>query len=479
MTSQTRTITFANTKFLPVLLNWFLHIRRQRLPTPATVALDEPLHRYLTDRGFPSIMQPHHGSRNKLWELRTKVFSDLLDSGRSFLHSDADAVWLGNPWLSITASDADITLSQGTIWPPDVVAKRGFVACCGFFHAKSNERTKNFFRRLASQTAMITDDQVSLNRLLDEVNVTWEHPQTPADTLSYQGIRFNCFKSTIFGQSQTTGLTVALLPHSEYQRLATPSHPATVKHPIKPDQKEDTQTHLQKQNCWILREDWQQLPFNEATLEVLMKDELSPKTLTNLPGQTGGAWTAETHKRLYPAIFNQGLAGYITRNFNPNTVLEFGSGLGDLARFIADNSACKSIHCIEPLMMPEDIGKHPKITQFTTNIFRESKRADLRPKYDLVLSIEVAEHVERSMHNILFDFLVKRCEKWLVFSAARVGQGGHGHIAERPEEEWRSEIVSRGLHFREDLTLGARNASDRKNINHCRNVMVFERPSVY
>jgi cyclopropane fatty-acyl-phospholipid synthase-like methyltransferase len=125
--------------------------------------------------------------------------------------------------------------------------------------------------------------------------------------------------------------------------------------------------------------------------------------------------------------------------------------------------------------MPDDVKKNAKITQFTSDIFAAKEPDHFLPQYELVLSIEVAEHVERTNHDFLFDFLVKHCKKWIIFSGARVGQGGHGHIAERPEEEWRSELVSRGMHFRADLTSAARTACDQKNVNHRRNVMVFEK----
>jgi|GEM_PF-3566151 len=475
MGHQTLSLTFANTAFLPVLLNWFLSIRKLGLNTPTTIALDEPLHRFLSERGFPSVFRPCTGDRNELWKLRTETFLELLETDQSFLHSDADAIWLGDPWPFITSAGADITLSQGTIWPPDVVSRRGFVACCGFFHTESNSRTKEFFQNLTAHTAITSDDQVSLNRLFDDFDIAWDVSQKSAETKTYQGVPFRCFESTVFGLSKRTGLTVALLPHREFQRLHTPEHSATVKHLLKTAAGQDTKTHLQQEDCWFLHDDWQQIPFDEQTLENLMQEQPSSKPSAILPGEHGGAWTAETHKTLYPGLFNHGLAHYITQNFNPTTVLEFGSGLGDLARYIAENSTCETVHCIEPLIMPDDVKKNAKITQFTSDIFAAKEPDHFLPQYELVLSIEVAEHVERTNHDFLFDFLVKHCKKWIIFSGARVGQGGHGHIAERPEEEWRSELVSRGMHFRADLTSAARTACDQKNVNHRRNVMVFEK----
>jgi hypothetical protein len=58
-------------------------------------------------------------------------------------------------------------------------------------------------------------------------------------------------------------------------------------------------------------------------------------------------------------------------------------------------------------------------------------------------------------------------------SGARPEQGGHGHVAERPEAEWRQEFVSRGLAFEPDLTRLAREMCDEMNIIHRRNIQVF------
>ena len=475
MALERLSITFANATFLPVLLNWLLSLRMQNLPSPTTISLDEQTHQFLSERGFQSFLRPYSGSRNKLWVLRAQIFSEIINSGSSFIHSDTDAVWLGNPWPYITSLRADITCSQGTIWPPDITAKRGFVACCGFFHAKSNQRTKPFFERLAAHTANTSDDQISMNHLLDDFEVTWDVSAERGQTHSLQGVPFRCFDSAIFGISKQNGLKVALLPQHKFQRLHIAERDATVKHLLKSDSKQETKVHLENANCWFLRDDWEKISFTEQTLEKLMRDSGSINFAQTLPGESGGAWTVETHKALYPDIFNYGLANYIIHNFKPNAVLEFGSGLGELARYIAENSQSSLIHCIEPLIMPDEIKKNPIITQFTSDIFAEDEPDRLQPEYDLVLSIEVAEHIERANHDLLFDFLVKRCKKWLIFSAARVGQGGHGHIAERPEEEWRSELVCRRMYFREDITAAVRNACDKKNINHRRNIMVFEK----
>jgi hypothetical protein len=55
------------------------------------------------------------------------------------------------------------------------------------------------------------------------------------------------------------------------------------------------------------------------------------------------------------------------------------------------------------------------------------------------------EHIKRPHHDKVFDFLAKHCGKTMVFSGATIGQQGLGHVAERPEREWRQELEKRGL----------------------------------
>lgn len=478
MIASPHLVTFAGSSYLPVLLNWLLFLRKASRLSPHIVALDRDLYEFLSSRGFSTTFHGHDGSRTGLWKIRTEVFADLIRKGKQFIHSDTDAIWLNDPWPLIAATKADISVSQGTVWPYDTAATRGFVGCCGFFHAACNPRTQQFFDALADHTRITADDQISMNHLFDEFDVRWDRRDTPSYTRSYQGRQFTCFEDTILGISQKTGLTVALLPHHRFQRLHMPSRPAHVKHLLNTGSQVSLQTYLNREGYWLLDDRWRAMKFDSSSIEALMRKPASfPANPPEITGSAGGAWTAKTHTALYPNVFNNGLARFLANNFAAHKILEFGSGMGDLARFLSDNAPCSTVDCIEPLIMPTELTINTKIRQFALDIFQAPLPEALCKCYDLVISIEVAEHIDRRHHSKLFDFLVARCNNWLVFSGARVGQGGHGHIAERPEEEWRAEITSRGLTFCEDLTAAARLACDAKNVNHRRNLMVFRKPT--
>lgn len=70
--------------------------------------------------------------------------------------------------------------------------------------------------------------------------------------------------------------------------------------------------------------------------------------------------------------------------------------------------------------------------------------ADLPPA-DLILCIEVAEHLTNP--GPLLDALAK--QTCVLFSAAIPGQGGHGHVHERWQSWWASELCRRGMLVRD------------------------------
>jgi SAM-dependent methyltransferase len=62
--------------------------------------------------------------------------------------------------------------------------------------------------------------------------------------------------------------------------------------------------------------------------------------------------------------------------------------------------------------------------------------ADAPSRFDVVMSLEVGEHIEHAWHNKYVDFIACMIPGIVYFSAARPGQGGHGHIACEPKSYW-------------------------------------------
>lgn len=101
---------------------------------------------------------------------------------------------------------------------------------------------------------------------------------------------------------------------------------------------------------------------------------------------------------------------------------------------------------------------------------------------DIVTSFEVAEHIHESAHATFCDTLCSNLkmgpEHYLIFSAARPGQGGTGHVACRPAEYWHNEFILRGLSYNDVLTmnLALLFMRIRSPLNYMHdNLMVFSR----
>lgn len=196
----------------------------------------------------------------------------------------------------------------------------------------------------------------------------------------------------------------------------------------------------------------------------------------SLTGGSGGPWTAETHNTLYPGNLNRGLVDFIVRYIQPKNFMELGGGVAALANAVANACALSDSYTIEPLVSVP-VATERNLRMLNLNILTDPPPSELNRKFDLVMSIEVAEHIDRAKHELVFDFLAARAGRWVVFSGARPGQGGgHGHVAERPESEWREEFVSRGFAFDPHMTLRVRTLCDTKNVNHRLNVQVFRAP---
>lgn len=74
---------------------------------------------------------------------------------------------------------------------------------------------------------------------------------------------------------------------------------------------------------------------------------------------------------------------------------------------------------------------------------------------ELVTCIEVGEHLHESAHHTLCDTLADNVAGGgtLIFSAARPGQGGTGHISCRPAEYWGNEFTLRKMTMDHVLTM--------------------------
>lgn len=75
-----------------------------------------------------------------------------------------------------------------------------------------------------------------------------------------------------------------------------------------------------------------------------------------------------------------------------------------------------------------------------------SQRIDLCRQFDLVQSLEVAEHLPAVAADQFIENLVRHSRGIVLFSAAPPGQGGEHHVNEKPYGYWRGKFLTHGFH---------------------------------
>jgi SAM-dependent methyltransferase len=123
----------------------------------------------------------------------------------------------------------------------------------------------------------------------------------------------------------------------------------------------------------------------------------------------------------------------------PRSVLDVGCGRGNwLAEWHANG--VKECHGIDGSYVEK---KHLHFEAINFHPHELSKPVDLKRKFDLVQSLEVAEHLPKSASETFVDTLTRHGDI-ILFSAAVKGQGGEDHINEQPISFWKTLFEDRG-----------------------------------
>ena len=236
MPSEPLIVTFADSRYLPLLAIWLDRLQRLKLRRIRIYGLDPATLAWCRERGVDAAELQWQGDLRELWVRRIGVFRALLDSGEEFIHSDADAIWLRNPLEEGSAHglQEDLIFSQGTVWPPDVHERWGFVLCCGWFWARPTSLARSFFEALEKDVRTTGDDQISVNRVLSAAGMRWQHAGRGDYQLPFHDRPVQCWIAPNRATLAAAPFGVALLPHAEFQRLPEASDRAVVKHYLTP-----------------------------------------------------------------------------------------------------------------------------------------------------------------------------------------------------------------------------------------------------
>ena len=125
---------------------------------------------------------------------------------------------------------------------------------------------------------------------------------------------------------------------------------------------------------------------------------------------------------------------------NPRSVLDIGCGNGSWLKVCKDLGV-KEIYGIDGILVPssELLIREDEFLKYDL-----TKELSLERKFDMVISLEVAEHLPEAAAETFVDNLVCHSDV-ILFSAAIPGQGGQYHVNEQWPEYWHLKFKKRGF----------------------------------
>jgi SAM-dependent methyltransferase len=164
-----------------------------------------------------------------------------------------------------------------------------------------------------------------------------------------------------------------------------------------------------------------------------------------------------------------GFAKFMLENVSFNSLCDLGCGTGAFSATLQDE---KEVLGVDFSVGSENVSYLKKENFLLGDL---TQPLNLGRKFDVVLSLEVWEHLYRECEQAYLDNIVALDPSTLIISCARPGQWGRHHVNLQSQEEWVPKITSRGYSVSEDLTQKFR-AIPRLATFYKKNTVIFCKP---
>jgi len=165
-----------------------------------------------------------------------------------------------------------------------------------------------------------------------------------------------------------------------------------------------------------------------------------------------GFWQGKTPGHLTSKGLQDSLVQFC-KNEDIKSVVDFGCGDASYIKEI--NNCCAGLEKVTAFDGNPNV---EVISEGFANCQDLTTPFNIDYKFDLVLSLEVAEHISKKYEYVYVDNIINHVKKHLIISWALVGQSGTGHVNCQNNDYVIDLFTNLGLSYQEEMSLEFRNS---------------------
>ena len=166
-------------------------------------------------------------------------------------------------------------------------------------------------------------------------------------------------------------------------------------------------------------------------------------------------------------VTDENMVKYLSNFLKGKEVASFGDGPGMYKKKISELNQVKLYDAYDGAPFTEETTDNRcKFLDLSVPIYH-------LPKYDWIVTMEVAEHIPKSYESIFLDNVVRHAKEGIILSWAKPGQAGFSHINNQPFDYVVKQMESRNFKWNMELSEKIKKAAKVPWLKD--NLNVFER----